>query len=166
VKIEYAITEGDYVEGVLAFCRRKRHSWVWRVLYVVFGVALSLMSLFAIYNDPENEMGQAIGVLLGLGFIFCALVMPSLRLKKHFRKSKYLHDIFTLEFSDEAMRLSGPNSFGELKWAAFTDWLETPKTFVCVAGGVFYILPKHCFQPTEEQELRELLKQKVQKATA
>jgi hypothetical protein len=82
-----------------------------------------------------------------------------------YRRAATFQDHFTMDFDDDKFSLGNERGSRSWPWKALSTFLESPHFFhLYFDSRSFFLVPKTgCKTDDEIQELRQLLKQKVQK---
>lgn len=152
MKIEYTLSEGDYLEA-----QRAHGDWSTRLL-PVFGGLLILAGIWTLAQDPKHLGNGLAAIFIGSALAFGLRLLRSYT----YRQDKRLHDRFVATFSDEGIQSSASTGTSSQSWSAFTRYVETQRLFLLYQGPVcMSIYPKRCLAPEDADAFRDLIKQKL-----
>jgi hypothetical protein len=82
-----------------------------------------------------------------------------------YRKSHTFRDHFTMHFDNEAVVLETVKGAKGWPWKAFSHFVESPYFFhLYFDARSFFLVPKDAFKDiTDQQEIRQLLREKIAK---
>ncbi len=103
-----------------------------------------------------------LAVVVGLFWIACLTFLRDWFARRDFAKHPHLHQLFTVEISDEAIRSTSVNGSWDQRWSLYTKFVETKGLFVLYQGDrMFSFLPKRAFAPVEADQFRDLARSKI-----
>ena len=156
VKIEFELTEPEYLAGTRLYFFRARNVLLRMAIVSVLGLfGAALISLIADYY-----MWVAIAfVALFEAFIFYTVLIEQPR--RYFRKDGKLHGTFQLTFSDAGIFLKTAKLESKMSWDLYTKVLESHDLYGLVYGKetrMVSMIPKRAFKDRDqENQFRQLL---------
>jgi hypothetical protein len=115
--------------------------------------------LFAAVELVTRNLSSAVpGGFVGLFWLSFPFVLQPLYYKRDFRRHPRFVEEILFEAKDEGLRVEASTGHGEVNWAAFTKFQETPNLFMLYMGArMFRIIPKRALAPHEVDAFRNLL---------
>lgn len=158
MRLNYELTRAELISAQRVFLWRKRRAFSWG--YTALGAVFFLWNIWLLL-----QRGFKPYLLVGFGFgafmILCVpLVLPLFSLITWKKAVAQGAHITTLETSEEGVEISNVLARSLLRWAAFSDVLETPALWLlCVSNGVVAV-PKRVLTSEQEKSLfrQELLR--------
>jgi hypothetical protein len=128
------------------------------ILVNVFALASAVLFYFQKVTALAFLMGSVLWFVLMISVWF---VLPGVI----YRRAATFQDHFTMDFDDDKFSLGNERGSRSWPWKALSTFLESPHFFhLYFDSRSFFLVPKTgCKTDDEIQELRQLLKQKVQK---
>ena len=155
MQITYQITFEDWLDGQRTYMRsRASYKFLW-----VAGSACLLSGVALIFL----KTAPAIFLLVaGIYFVSYPLWVFPLRTRRAFRRRSGLNGPMVLNTTQEGLTVKGDNIQSECKWALFTEFKETKRTFMIhMSDANALVVPKGAFASSELAEFRRLLGERV-----
>ena len=158
VELQFRYTEDEYVSALRAYMLAKR-----RVLF--FAGMASVITLLGLYFLlTRAELAATITFLCTGAFMF-GLLATSFGLvpRRRFRANPKFRSEYQLEFAEEGISFRTANVDSTLRWAIYTEAIETEKFYLLAHGeGAVTVIPKRVFTNEGQQaRFRDMLARKV-----
>ncbi len=109
-------------------------------------------------------MGVAAIVFVAVWSVFC--IFPRRAWKKAYAKTEAFRRELTAEVRDDGIAMSTSVAESVTKWPAFIRYTEGDGIFLLyLQPKIFFMFPKRIFAPGEEEQFREVIRQKITTAT-
>jgi len=152
---------GDYIEGYKQYAARSSRRWLTRLCWTLMVICL----LIAVFGSvgPSGNVKTALPMFLLTGFWFYyATTIWKKAGRRSFSERPELAQEFIVDVDDSGIAFDGPISKMRWTWAAFIKFAEADKLFLAyLSPCAFVILPKRLLVPEGNDQLRELLRQKL-----
>jgi len=161
VKIEYQLTEDEYLQAQLGYWRQARRFNLIRLeMGMVLVVTLFAVVILAFPGIPDK--GPA---WIAIGFSILLLlnryVFAPYKIRRVFRQSPNTRAPHQLTINEENLRIVLPNSSEDLRWEAFQRAHELHAEFLLMYGPrSFVIVPKRAFEKDGLERFRSVLRDK------
>jgi hypothetical protein len=161
MKVQYSYRIEDFEDIAEAADRlgvgKKRLS----TAYLLAGVLLVFAPFLASGRIARPEPTLLPISILGL----CVLVSPFFRNPRKAAHKFYAEwldsETYTVEIDEHAIVTKSTKIYTELKWAAFSRYIEAQTGVALVIGGVMYLLPKRAFSEDQWKEFTSLYRSNV-----
>ena len=150
MEIDYQCTLSDFLEVA-----RQKKSFLYYFYWVVgvFFLFTGFLSLITGGSSQDVRMFVIAGVALAW-----PLIVRPISLRRQFRTIPNFVLRQRLFAGEEGLRTTNDAGRSENNWSAYTEVQETKNLFVLYMGqGMFEVIPKRAFSPSEVDQFRELL---------
>src|ERR1700728_373910 len=133
-----------------------------RVFALVFiGIGVFLLTT----RDANDNRGAAIAAIgLGLFFLFFDLFLWRILATRYFKRNPSLQKEYRGQLDEDGVKYWAQDMHSKSGWSTFVRWQESKDLILLYpATGIFNMLPKRSFSPTEVDPLRELVARKIGK---
>ncbi|MBD2090526.1 YcxB family protein [Microcoleus sp. FACHB-1515] len=162
LKLEYRLTQQDYLEANFANLRANRvlYLLLWFIsgLFLLFGIFLFVVAIingdfalpsllyccvFMIFTNPEPQINLFMRWMYGLIW----------------KQNAHMHNPIAAEVTEAGLSLDTLNISSQVNWQSLIKFMETPNLFVIYQSPqLFYPLPKRSFANAAQiDEFRSLL---------
>ena len=147
MKVQYRITEDDYVNLARFHVRRNYSAWLSTVKVVAGAIAVAVLVIIA-WTLPEwapfLAFIAACGAIGGaLGFFIRLFIHTPIRARRHYRQYKSMQEPFTAEMTDAGIRFSNPDGEGNLPWSKLFQWRQSDQFILIYSMPIlYYPVPK------------------------
>lgn len=164
IEAECSVSERDYVLAHFVHMRPrpalKAVGWLLVILYVGAGALTAWRTRASGPWNAELWMILAPGVYLTIRL----LVIEPWRLRRLYRQHARPGGSFRLTAHPDRAEVSSVNGHVSIPWTDFRKWKEGKTVFLLYHTDVlFHILPKSAFDSSQQDALRELLSQRLQR---
>jgi len=155
--IRYELQRQDVQAAVRSMTKG---TWIRWVIFLVPGLMTVIVVVSSIMSGNWDGIRQVAPVAVVVSIFFVGLVwLQPLLLAK-----KFILRPVEWQLSPEGVRIITDVSTGDLRWQAFTKYVETDKVFLLyIQKGQAQFIPKRAIPPEELAQLRELLAAQVKK---
>lgn len=158
IELHYTLTQDDYLEAQEAFTKNAgltTRAGVYGLPAIgITWIAAAVINFLSTRNWPVTVFGVLCGTLL--------LFWRRYSLTRTFAKEKKLQQQFDVQINDQGIELSNLNGRNLSLWPAIDKFAESKSLFVLFCGQrTFHALPKRAFVAGQEEQFRELLRQKI-----
>ena len=165
MKINYRVSEDDFVEANRALYKANKRGRVTR--YGIIGVGI-VLALLPFWTPPAGDPLPFAFVPLGL-FVAWTGIGPILLLnwcaRQSYKKQPALLEDCDAEITEDGISSTTATTRNQLNWTAFSKAVESQNIFMLFRGILLYIFPKRGFAAGEAESFRELLQRKIPKPT-
>jgi hypothetical protein len=165
IKLRFTLGVKEYLAA--QYFHAESSVWLYANLFAarfvlpVIGVLLIVQSV-SLWRHGNQSVLPFFLAPLGVFFVLYPLYYR-FNLRHCYTRSRTGNDECELLFDEDTIRVQGPNSSGEMKWAAFKKFSENDKLYLLyLAPAKFIIVPKHYFETGQVDEFRALLARKLQ----
>jgi len=168
IKIEYQITEDDWVDAHFAHMRF-RYGMLGAIpapalSAAMFVVALAIVVCLIVVPKESSISWVLVSVgafvLFPLGIL--GYLWAGIPFRNQFRKTKSLQAPGQIEIDEEGIIYSSSASQGRTHWTYFEKWRESEQAFLLYfQKAMFLIIPKKLLLNEDLSALRQLLKNKI-----
>ena len=135
----------------------KREIRLMIILVNVFAIASATLFYFKKILPFAFLVSSFLWIVLMITFWFILPMMV-------YRKAATFRDHFTMDFEDHGFSLGNERGSRSWDWKALKSYLETPHFFHLYFDSTsFFLVPKIAFSEDQRSEMRELLREKVNK---
>lgn len=161
VEAAYTVTQEEFTEAQKVWCpqvaRQIPGYWLMQIAGVAFGACLGV----AIVN-LRAKFAVPLAVTLTLYFLVIQWRKRAAR-KYQYESKGLVREQVTVRFDDAGYHDEKEEHCGGwISWAGFSGWRETSAIFVLGRALTFITVPKRPFSPQEQEELRDLFRNKIQ----
>jgi hypothetical protein len=156
------VTEDFLLESQERYQRQSRGHRAQEVLKIILAVTVLLISAFRTVQGRWSEAVPLAAIGAVIPFISRA---ERWKMRRAFRKSPFISEEVTSEFSHAHVRFVSPKQDVTQQWSSFTEVVHFKDGFLFLLGpGVFDWWPVSAFQnPSDITELKQLLEAKIPK---
>jgi hypothetical protein len=162
MQLTYQLTAQDYRLGLLA-CRRRTKGQRWRALIGSVIVYSCLAFILVMISIGAGRLSDIIAFLFLAAFWGAVKWYAPHRFgKKMMKDSPLAQAEHTLEVSDTGIESRTALANSSISWKSIVDWVEGKTMFAVFLSSVsFFPLPKRAMTDGQLEELRTLLREKV-----
>lgn len=157
IEADVEVTEADWIEATVAKSARGNRNAAW--LFAILGVVTVVWAALAWPVSP------GVWVLMPpVGLVGAILMATQGRraAKRAYHAVPPAWHAVRVILDDEQLRVVSDVLESYRPWKHVDEWLETPRLFVLLAGGVVGdVWPKEAFTPEDRERLRGLLDRKL-----
>jgi hypothetical protein len=156
--IRFAYEKGQVLQALRYHFISRPEIRIMIILVNVFALASLLLYAFQKITPWAFMTGSGLWIVLMISFWF---VLPGVV----YRRAETFQHEFSMNFEQEGFTLQHEKGSRSWKWAALSNFLESPHFFhLYFDSRSFFLVPKSGFKDKEQIfEMRQLLKQKVKK---
>lgn len=168
--LDYQFTLDDYHNAFKAHMKKGASAlsrWTMRLGLVVGAVMLlgGIANLINGQRAPSVVLPPfffaAVWFLIGMGGFYW------LSAKRQFTRNPALRQPRRVEIGEDGVKTDAGVASSQMSWKAYLRFIESKDTFLLYTSpACFVIIPKRVLQPSQVDELREILKRNVGKEAA
>jgi hypothetical protein len=159
--INFQFTLEDYQDGFRAHLRKGASlytRWMLKIITVA-GFLLVAMGILLVATGQRNLSTWLTPAVLGCLWIWIGTGRNYQRVaKSQFTKNPMLRQPRTVEITSDGIKTDAGVSSSDVRWEAYLRSVESDKVFLLYTSpACFVIIPKRVLQPSQTDELREVL---------
>jgi len=161
IELEFELTKQDYSKATRAFFLHQPFTWISLGL---FGI-LFLFGLFLAFNNSGSSPSRLLLLILFPLFLTMLLIYSPYQMGQRASKNERFTVQQNWQITEIEIKVTNQFSESKFDWGTFIGSIETKDFYLLrysTNKNMFNILPKRAIENRQEEELKNLIMQKLQ----